>query len=52
MRFMDAEIRQQLANNADPDIIIDATDQDNEPATPDAQDTKSDSAEENKAGKD
>ena len=47
-----AEIRQQLANNADPDIIIDATDQDNEPATPDAQDTKSDSAEENKAGKD
>lgn len=47
-----AEIRQQLAKSADPDIIIDATSQTDVAAKPDTQDSKDASAEESKTDKD
>ena len=47
-----AEIRQQLAKSADPDIIIDATSQTDAAAKPDTQDSKDASAEESKTDKD
>ena len=47
-----AEIRQQLAKSADPDILIDATSQTDAAAKPDTQDSKDASAEESKTDKD